>query len=231
MAELKLRPFFSSSSLLTASSKIIPKMTCLQIACSSVLRKSPGCFLKRVNQLRKRELLFSLKHWKSLARYPLEPNWPLLCSRTSGEPSSRALKQIRNWVLTCPHTCASIVTINSLHPSHGFPSRLVCSHWTLRPCPSAWTVPPAAAAPWPIVHMGAALRQPTAGAVACHAHLYRLFASSRVSCLTQIPKSSSTTWLLPSFRILRLQKRWDHFIGVCAVGTGSKTCSLLGLLP
>lgn len=92
----------------------------------------------------------------------------------------RAIKQstpeIRNWVLTCPYSWANIVTINSLHLIPWFPIQASCSfllssHWTLRPCPSAWTVPPAAAAPWPLVPVGAALRQPTAGVLSHVKHI------------------------------------------------------------
>lgn len=62
--------------------------------------------------------------------------------------------EIRNWVLTCPYAWANIVTKlpSSIpwFPVQASCSLLLCSHWTLRPCPSAWTVPPAAAAPCPL---------------------------------------------------------------------------------
>lgn len=95
-------------------------------------------------------------------------------------------------------------------PIPWFPSRLpVASQLTLNLEAVSQCMDSASCSSCPVVHCACGCSSQTANSwssAACHAHLYRLFASCRASCLTQIPKSSSTTWLLPSFRMLRLQK-------------------------
>lgn len=168
------------------------------------------CFLKRMIQLRTRKLL-SL--WNT------ENPWLLTLLSPAGLcwDQCRMIRQstpeIRNWVLSCPYAWANVVNINSLRLSHEAVSQCMDSA-SCSSCPTAhcaWGCSSQTTNSW--------------SSVTCRAHLYR------ISCLIQIPKSSRTTWLLPNFMMLLLEKWWDHFIGVCVVGTGSKTRSLLGLLP
>lgn len=160
LAELKLWHFFLHPlySLHLLKSYLSDLLTnCLQLSAQEVTWVW-FCLLKRVIQLRNRKLL-SL--WNTENPWLGTPLSPVGLCYAQGPVESDQAEHCRD---------RELGSYTSQHCEHKLPSPipwfpvqascrlLLCSHWTLRLCPSAWTVPPAAAAPLPIVPVGAALR-------------------------------------------------------------------------